>query len=134
MARQQRLLITFSERAYNSLKAFSDASGIAAASLVSQLIEGSIDNIDQMTDVFIQAKQQPAKSIEIMLNAVNRQQDALETIESDLERFTVAKGRGKRSQPKKELEKKTPKKSKTQITETVPKRGRPRKTSGDNNA
>lgn len=131
MSKETRLQITFSERAYSSLKAFSDASGIAAASLVSQLIEGSIDNIDQMTEVFTQAKQQPAKSIEIMLNAVNRQQEALETLATDIniDRFTVAKGRGKLSQPKTERDKKTP-----IVTGTSVKRGRPRKTSGDDHA
>jgi hypothetical protein len=86
MARQQRLLITFSDRAYNSLKAFSDASGIAAASLVSQLVEGSIDSIDNITDAFTQVNNEPSTSIEYMLHSLCSQSD----------RLTIAKGRGSR--------------------------------------
>ena len=74
MAKETRLQITFSERAYNALKAFSDASGMASASLVSHIIENSLDDIDRLTDVFYNTNFYSSMSVEGLIKSIRRQQ------------------------------------------------------------
>lgn len=90
-----RLTLTISNELKAALADLNDATGVAAASFVGEIIEGNITMIQGIANAARMAKQEPARALELMQKAilestqgVNEVQLELMDVQTKLRTFT----------------------------------------------
>lgn len=95
-AMSKKMMITITDELHRVLMEFSKESGVAAASLVSNIIQESQSQIEQLTEIMKSAKVQPAKALDLMMETIEKHQKKLsklnENVRDDKRKMKLAKG------------------------------------------
>jgi hypothetical protein len=92
----KKMMITITDELHKVLAEFSKESGVAAASLVSNILQESLHQIEQLTEIFKAAKVQPTKALDLMMESVLKHQEQLGKLSGsvleDKRKMKLAKG------------------------------------------